>query len=334
MIIFVGVSYSLHDYLEIDREKAVRQWRAIRERSLPAPGRRQEPFRPVEVVLCIALFRRFDPRRFGGANIHLLPPDVHTLATTLRRSPGSLTNKMLNLSFDRAHGAKAEPEVFLRLAREPDRFAQLYRTVLEAARESGLDAVAVPDVLAGVDVPLLGQDEIGGREIAIAVDTVRHAVETARLREWFGEQETERFLEQKIRLGQHRFAAAVLDAFDHRCGFCGWAPEDLGGRGLLLASHIKPWAKCESDRERLDPRNGIAACPTHDKAFDCGLLTVNGGLRIHRARGLEARLTDPMTEAFFGAGVLGPRLLLGARGEQPDKAYLDYHRTNVFDRVG
>jgi len=244
---------------------------------------------------------------------------------------------MLNLSFDRAHGAKAEPEVFMRLGGDPVRFARLYCTVLEAAREAGFDAMAVPDVLGAtqaVDEPLLGQDEIGGREIGIAVETVRDALETARLREWFGEQETERFLEQKIRLGQHRFASAVLDAFDHRCGFCGWAPEGLRGRGLMLASHIKPWADCASDRERLDPRNGIAACPMHDKAFDGGLLTVNGGLRIHRAKELEARLVDPLTGTWFGTGVLRPRLLLGDGAEGPGKAYLDYHRQNVFERVG
>ena len=85
------MAYSLDDYLEIDREAAVQQWLAIRSRQLPASGKRQEPFRPVEVVLCIALFRRFDPRRFGGANIHLLPADVQVLAAALRRSSGSLT---------------------------------------------------------------------------------------------------------------------------------------------------------------------------------------------------------------------------------------------------
>ena len=28
--------------------------------------------------------------------------------------------------------------------------------------------------------------------------------------------------------------------------------------------------------ERLDPRNGLAACPAHDVAFDTGKITVNG----------------------------------------------------------
>jgi len=51
---------------------------------------------------------------------------------------------------------------------------------------------------------------------------------------------------------------------------------------MLLAGHIKPW-KDSTPAERLDLRNALAACPAHDVAFDTGLLTVNGGLRIHLA---------------------------------------------------
>ncbi len=326
-----GVAYSLHDYLDLDFDEAVQQWRAILARERPAAGKRQESFRPVEIVLCVALFRLIEPGRFGGSNIHLLPEPVLRLAQTLRRPPGSLTNKMLNLSFQRKHGTKFEPEVFLRLRDEQHLFC-LYHTVVNAARSVGLGELAVPDFIDG-DAWLLGQDELGSAEFAIARETVRDAVETAQLRVWFGEQETERFVEQKVRLGQHRFAVAVLDAFDHRCGFCGFTPHGLGGRGMLVASHIKPWAACESAGERIDPRNGIAACPTHDKAFDGGLLTVNGGLRIHRARGLESKLCDRVTGKFFGDETLSERLLV-RDGAEPGLEYLEYHKKVVFEKVG
>jgi putative restriction endonuclease len=181
---------------------------------------------------------------------------------------------------------------------------------------------------------LLGQDEIGGGEVGIALHETRDDVATATLRGMLGEGATERIVEQRVRLGQHRFAAAVLAAYDRRCGFCGFSPWGLEAKGLLVASHVKPWADCENDRERLDPRNGIAACPTHDRAFDGGLLTVNGGLRIHRAHRLEVRLADRVTETFFGTGVVGERLLLGASGERPAKRYLDYHRQHVFEHAG
>ena len=52
--------------------------------------------------------------------------------------------------------------------------------------------------------------------------------------------------------------------------------------------------------ERLDPRNGLAACPVHDVAFDTGLLTVNGGLRIHVARSLAGAVqSDPLARQYL-----------------------------------
>lgn len=320
--------YGVRDYLEIDADEARRQWRSVLERDA-TPDKRQEQFRPIEVVLCFALFRIVDPRRYGGRNIDRVPPVVRALAHTFRRSPGSLTNKMLNLSFDREHGGKAEPEVFLRLSVDPERFAHLYRTVVHAARAAGLGEEAVPDFLRGWDgVTLIGQDEIGSAEVDLALRERARDPATTRLREWFGEGQTERIVEQRVRLGQHRFAAAVLSAYGHACGFCGFSAIPLPARGMLVASHIKPWARCDSDRERLDPRNGIAACPLHDRAFDSGLLTVNGGLRIHRAPDLEARLRiDRVTDSFFGPTTLLPHLAECAEDARPAKRYLDYHRS-------
>jgi putative restriction endonuclease len=140
-----------------------------------------------------------------------------------------------------------------------------------------------------------------------------------------------RIAEQRVRLRQHRFARQVLQRFHHRCGFCGFAPRALGRRKLLLASHVKPWRDCTSAKERLDPRNGIAACPVHDTAFDSGLLTVNGGLRIH-VSGLLAThlLTDRVAESYFGHPPLGPTLLLPTGSDGPDPKYLRWHQERIY----
>ena len=42
---------------------------------------------------------------------------------------------------------------------------------------------------------------------------------------------------------------------------------------MLIASHIVPWSKCESDEQRLDGANGILLCAHIDKLFDAHLLT-------------------------------------------------------------
>ena len=99
---------------------------------------------------------------------------------------------------------------------------------------------------------------------------------------------------------------------------------------IRAARHrARPWTVC-NDTERLDERNGVAACGVHDAAFDTGLITVNGGLRVHRARRLEiSTRDDPGVERYFGQ-VLRPRLVLPSGAVAPDSAYLEWHRENVY----
>ncbi|EPX61769.1 putative restriction endonuclease [Cystobacter fuscus DSM 2262] len=296
-------------YLELGEGEARRQWLQVRER---IERKRQEPFLPIEVLLCYALFFVLNPHSFGGSNINSLPDGVKLLAHTLRRTPGSLTSKMLNLDGSRKNSARLEPELFSRLAQEPDRFAALYQTVLRAARDVALGPERVPDVLGVLQVgavELLGQDELGSGEIDQVLH--EHRGELVQLEQSFhlGESRTTRLVEQRVRLGQHRFATRVLENYAHRCGFCGFAPSGLRGHRLLVASHIKPWA-VSTDKERMDVANGITACPTHDAAFDTGLLTINGGLRIHRAQPLRASMAaDAGTEWYFGERILGSQLV-------------------------
>lgn len=70
---------------------------------------------------------------------------------------------------------------------------------------------------------------------------------------------------------------------------------------------------------------------THDVAFDTGLLTVNGGLRIHLARSLaEAIQIDPLARQYYGRPPLGEVLLLPAGAQAPARKYLDWHRQRIF----
>lgn len=321
---------TLASYLEFSEADALEQWRRVAKR-VPRP--RQEPFLPIEVLLSYALFFLLNPHRFGGGNIHLLPEPVKQLAHTFRRSPGSLTNKMLNLDGSRENSARLEPELFVRLAASPGLFQDLYLRTLRAARTAGFGPEQVPDFLEALpkqSVELLGQDELGSTEIGHLLQEQRE--EVGKLEQVFqlGEPQTTRLVEQRARLGQHRFAAQVLNNYEHHCGFCGFAPRTLQRHGLLVASHIKPWARSDN-RERLDPRNGIAACPMHDAAFDSGLITVNGGLRIHRAERLQqSMVADEGTEQYFGEQILAPRLKVASEQGSPHVRYLQYHIQNVF----
>lgn len=78
--------------------------------------------------------------------------------------------------------------------------------------------------------------------------------------------EAERLVVQRV--GQGLFRTALLDYWQGRCCVTGLdVPE------LLRASHIKPWAKCESDEERLDVHNGLLLAPHVDALFDGGWIS-------------------------------------------------------------
>ena len=79
--------------------------------------------------------------------------------------------------------------------------------------------------------------------------------------------EAERLVVQRV--GQDVFRAGLIDYWDGRCAITGLAVPEL-----LRASHIKPWANCETDAERLDVFNGLLLAPHLDAAFDAGFITV------------------------------------------------------------
>lgn len=85
---------SLSDYLDLTAEQARSQWGRILRR---VPRSRQEPFTPVEAILCYALFFVVDPHRYGGGRIDQAPRIVHGLARLFVRSSASITIKMKNL---------------------------------------------------------------------------------------------------------------------------------------------------------------------------------------------------------------------------------------------
>ncbi|MDC3958542.1 HNH endonuclease [Polyangium jinanense] len=79
--------------------------------------------------------------------------------------------------------------------------------------------------------------------------------------------EAERLVVQRV--GQNLYRAALLAYWEGRCAITGLqVPE------LLRASHIKPWADCATDAERLDVFNGLLLAPHLDAVFDLGFITV------------------------------------------------------------
>ena len=130
--------------------------------------------------------------------------------------------------------------------------------------------------------------------------------------------EAERLVVQRV--GQDIFRRGLLEYWDGRCAITGLdVPE------LLRASHIKPWADCDTDAERLDVFNGLLLAPHLDAAFDSGFITIaeDGTVVISDALQSGAR---------SGLGLEGPLKVLGLHGAH--ERYLPWHRSRVFRNSG
>jgi putative restriction endonuclease len=126
--------------------------------------------------------------------------------------------------------------------------------------------------------------------------------------------EVERLVIQRV--GQDVFRSGLLEYWEGRCAITG-----LDIPALLCASHIKPWAKCRTDAERLDIFNGLLLAPHLDALFDKGFITVTdvGEIDISPRLSLEHRKILGLGSTF---GLV--RLADGHR------RYLQHHRSAVF----
>jgi hypothetical protein len=126
--------------------------------------------------------------------------------------------------------------------------------------------------------------------------------------------EAERLVIQRV--GQDIFRQGLLDYWEGRCAITGLAVPEL-----LRASHIKPWASCETDAERLDVYNGLLLAPHLDAAFDQGFITVSDNGEVIVSPALNASARQLM-------GLALPQAITG--GLDNHRAYLQWHRERVF----
>jgi hypothetical protein len=127
--------------------------------------------------------------------------------------------------------------------------------------------------------------------------------------------EVERLVVQRV--GQDVFRAGLIEYWDGCCAVTGLAVLEL-----LRASHIKPWADCETDAERLDVFNGLLLAPHLDATFDAGFITVgsDGSIVVSAALSSEDRAALGLAAPLRVPGLAG--------GHEP---YLRWHRAHVFE---
>jgi len=135
---------------------------------------------------------------------------------------------------------------------------------------------------------------------------------------------TESIATVKVRRGQEFFREAVLNNYNNKCAVTG-----LPIRELLIASHILPWRKFET--ERLNVRNGLCLSRLHDAAFDAGLITFDSNLRLKMSKQLKSALPQRAVVENFLA-YEGEALQLPKDAVLPDEKFLAVHRAGVFQK--
>ena len=126
----------------------------------------------------------------------------------------------------------------------------------------------------------------------------------------------------KVRFNQSFFRRSILASYNNTCCITGIQRVDL-----LLAGHIKPWSVDE--KNRLNPRNGIALNSLHDRAFEDGLLTITTDYyKVGISSLLFKQKKSKSMEQYFlkydNQDMILPSRFL------PDVEFLKYHYENRF----
>ena len=115
------------------------------------------------------------------------------------------------------------------------------------------------------------------------------------------------------RLGQGQYRIAVSKRWNDRCAATGCTISSI-----LRASHIKPWSK-SSNKDRLNPNNGILLAAHIDALFDCGLISFADNGKLLKSAGIDGQLQQ-----------LRVPLRLQRQPTPTEKIFLAYHRRHVF----
>lgn len=134
---------------------------------------------------------------------------------------------------------------------------------------------------------------------------------------------TDKQILAKQRIGQDFFRKTVLASYDFRCCITG-----ISIKPLLIASHIKPWAKSDDASEKTNPRNGLCLNALHDRAFDAGLISIDENYRVMVSKLIKDSEFEHQSVNYFlpfeGKQIELPNKFL------PDLEFIRYHNAEIF----
>jgi putative restriction endonuclease len=119
------------------------------------------------------------------------------------------------------------------------------------------------------------------------------------------------------------FRSEVINAWGHRCVFCGYAVQIDGADLGLEAAHIR-WCQAGGPDS---VNNGLACCSVHHHAFDRGAITISDERRIVISDRLYGHgKLDELFLALNGTALAAPN----RKDALPKPEFLAWHRAQVF----
>lgn len=129
----------------------------------------------------------------------------------------------------------------------------------------------------------------------------------------------------RYRINQTFFRKSVLSAYGYRCCITG-----ISDDALLIASHIKPWNRCDDTGEKTEASNGLCLNALHDRAFDKGLITLDEKFRVVVSVRLKDALPYDVCRDYF-MRYEGIAIAMPTRS-RPAEQFLSFHRNFIFER--
>ena len=120
----------------------------------------------------------------------------------------------------------------------------------------------------------------------------------------------------KVRLRQSEYRRGLMEYWGGKCAVTGCGLTDI-----LIASHAKPWRKCETNSDSISKYNGFLLTPNMDRLFDGGYISFDDEGKIL----ISSLIPEKEIES------IGLRKDMRLRKiEEGHLKYLAYHREDVF----
>lgn len=245
-----------------------------------------------ELILAINLYCKMP---FG--KMHKGNPEIVSLANLIGRTPSSIAFKLVNFaSFDPSLQA---------------------RGIKGASNASKLDKAIWNEFYSNWDDVFIESERLMASLRRTTVEKLNNIDVTDIPKEGLEKQRL-----VKTRINQCIFRNIILATYDNKCCITG-----ISNPELLIASHILPWSKDQSNR--MNPQNGLSLNALHDKAFENGLITIDAdSYKIKVSSSLKTKMPTLSIKQNFidydGQEILLPKKFL------PERSFLKIHNDTRF----